>query len=287
MNFDSPNVLHQAEIDYNKARSQAFWSTIWARLRGQETELLNFQEVKHKLRLESERYLGRQEIPLDHIVGSVGRYKDFNRMFLPKKSVNRERWKAVDALTLSATGFPPIEVYKVGDAYFVLDGNHRVSVARAAGMKHIEAYVTEYHTEVPFDKDTVPQDLFIKEGYAFFLRKTGLKALRPASEVILTAPGNYPAIIEHIEVHRYFMGVECDCPVSWEDAVMSWYDNVYLPVVNVIREFNALAEFPNRTEADLYVWIIWHQEELQDHYVGNFVPLERTITELMQKRLAQ
>src|SRR5574341_1119270 len=124
----------QAEQDYQRARTQAFWSAIWAKLRGQPLELLSFEEVRHRLRLHDERSLGVQEIPLDHIVGSVGRYQDFDRNFFPKKNSNKDRWKAVDALTLGMQGFPPIELYKVGAAYFVIDGNHRVSVARATGM---------------------------------------------------------------------------------------------------------------------------------------------------------
>jgi hypothetical protein len=223
--------IAQADSDFKRARSRAFWSTVWGRLRGESNDLLDFEEVKHKLRLKHERHLGLQEIPLDDIIGSVGRYQDFTRKFLPKKSVNRDRWKAVDALTLDWRGFPPIEVYKVGDAYFVLDGNHRVSVARANGMATIEAYVTEFPTPVPLDSSTTPEELFIKEGYAYFLKETAMNIIRPESQVILTEPGNYPEILHHIEVHHYFMGIECKCPVTWEEAVASWYDSVYAPMV--------------------------------------------------------
>ena len=275
----------QTEQDYSKARSQAFWASIWDRLRGETSELLNFEEVRQRLRLNDERYLGLQDIPLDNIVGSVGRYKDFTRKFLPKGSINKDRWKAVDALALGQSGFPPIEVYKVGDAYFVLDGNHRVSVARSIGMPAIEAYVTELRTDVPFDKHTTPKDLFIKEGYARFLRETHLKTLRPDSELLLTEPGNYQAILEHIEVHRYFVGINCGCPPTWEEAVTSWYDNVYMPVVRAIRQHNMLEDFPDRTEADLYVWIIWHQEELTEHYIDPSVTLDDTVMDFIEKHV--
>ena len=278
--MDAPNRianLAQADSDFNRARNKAFWSIIWGRLRGDSNELLDFDEVKHKLHLSHERHLGLQEIPLDHIIGSVGRYQDFTRKFLPKRSVNRDRWKAVDALTLDWRGFPPIEVYKVGDAYFVLDGNHRVSVSRANGMKTIEAYVTEFPTPVPMDKDTTPEDLFIKEGYAYFLRETGLTAMRPESQVILTQPGNYPEILHHIEVHQYYMGIEQEQPIDWDEAVASWYDNVYEPMALAIREHDMLDEFPDRTEADLYVWLIRHQAALQEAYGGEPLSPEDTI----------
>jgi hypothetical protein len=268
--------IAQADSDFNRARARAFWSTIWGRLRGDTNDLLDFEEVKHKLRLQHERHLGLQDVPLDAIIGSVGRYQDFTRTFLPKKSVNRDRWKAVDALTLDWRGFPPIEVYKVGDAYFVLDGNHRVSVSRANNMATIEAYVTELGPPGPGDANNTPQELFVEEGYAYFLGVTGLNVIRPESQVFLTEPGNYPEILHHIEVHYYYIGLECECPISWAEAVASWYDNVYEPMVNAIQEHVMLDEFPNRSEADLYVWLIRHQAALQDAYGGD--PLSPTAT---------
>lgn len=283
MNSDSNTTRAQAERDFQRARNQSFWTDIWARLSGQSMELLSFEEVKQKLRLQDDHYLGLQEIPLDNIVGSVGRYKDFNRKFLPKRSINKDRWKAVDALTIGVQGIPPIEVYKVGDAYFVIDGNHRVSVARAAGMPTIEAYVTEYRTDVPFERETVAGDLFIKQGYAEFLRQTKLKLLRPDSEVILTEPGRYPQILNHMEVHHYYMGLECQCPVTWEEAVASWYDHVYLPMVEKIREYKILDDFPKRTEADLYVWLVKHQGIMQENYGGNPMSPSETVDDFLDK----
>ncbi len=284
MDFDDQqNWQVQTERDFNRARNQAFWSTVWGKIRGEDTKLLSFDEVKQSLRLRDERYLGLHEIPLDHIVGSVGRYNDFTRKFLPKKSVNGNRWKTVDALSLGMTGFPPIEVYKVGEAYFVLDGNHRVSVARANQMPTIEAYVTEFQTDVPFEKDTQPKDFALKAEYAYFLQKTRLKSVRPqAEEVLLTEQGRYPEILQHIEVHHYFIGLDCICPIEWTEAVASWYDNVYMPMIRAIREYNMLEDFPNRTEADLYVWLIRHQGEMQESY-GDLLSPEETVGDFILK----
>jgi hypothetical protein len=276
-------LAQQAERDFQRMRNQAFWSGLWGRLRGQSSELLSFDEVRSLLRLNDEHRLGLQLIPVDHIVGSVGRYKDFTRKFLPKASVNKERWKAVDALNLGATGIPPIEVYKVGSAYFVLDGNHRVSVARANGMTHIEAYVTEFRTEVPFELDTLPDDLALKAEYAAFLRETRLKAVRPESEdILLTERGRYPEIVEHIHCHQYYLGLDCDCCPTWIQAVGSWYDKVYLPMINAIRESNVMAEFPDRQAADLYVWLIKHQGEMHEAY-GTLLSPEDTIGDFLEK----
>jgi hypothetical protein len=258
--------MSQARRDFSQARMKAFWQTVWANVTNQETELLSFDEVKEKLRLNNKRYLGLQNVPLNKIIGSVGRYQDFTRTFLPRRSVDKERWEQVDALARGFKGFPPVELYKVGDAYFVIDGNHRISVARQLKAKTIEAYVTELMTPVGLDENTKQDDLIIKAGYADFLRRTKLNIVRPDSEVVLTEPGMYPAILEHIQVHKYFLDLEHSKDHSWEEAVASWYDNVYVPMINAIRDMELLEEIPDRTEADLYVWLIRHQEALKRLY---------------------
>jgi hypothetical protein len=72
-------------------------------------------------------------------------------------------------------------------------------------------------------------------------------------------------MIEHIAVHRYFMGLEQERPISEEEAVMHWYDTVYLPIVKVIRESEILKDFPGKTEGDLYLWVLDHQRYLSEH----------------------
>jgi hypothetical protein len=260
-----------ARRDFSRARFKAFWQNIWANVTNQDNELLEFDQVTSKLRLHNKRYLGLQNVPLDKIVGSVGRYQDFTRKFLPKKSVSQERWQQVDALARGMRGFPPIELYKIGDAYFVLDGNHRVSVARQLDMPTIEAYVTEMilPAALEIDENFTQHDLFIKAAYLEFLRQTSLNELRPESKVILTEPIMYDSILEHIAVHKYFKDTETGTDHPYEEMVASWYDTVYLPMVEAIREANIMDEFPGRTEADLYVWLIRHQAALTRLYGDN------------------
>jgi hypothetical protein len=283
MDPDSSVAMVEAARNFNKARMGAFWQEAWAFLRGKSIDLLRFEEVKHRLRLRDERYLGLKDIEIDKIVGSVGRYKDFTRSFLPRTNAIRSRWQRLDALARGPEGFPPIEVYKIGDVYFVIDGNHRVSVARQLGAKIIEAYVTELPTPVPLDANTQPDDLLIKEGYADFLRQTKLDILRPGSQVILTEPDRYRQLMEHISVHRYFMGIEQNRPITKEQAVASWYDNVYMPMVELIRKFDVLSYFPGRTEADLYAWLIKHQEALRLHLGGDYLAPEETVEDFLKK----
>lgn len=280
---DRPNVWLAAQRDFSRARMKAFWTELVASMTGQSTNLLRFEEVQQRLRLYGQRNLGLQNIPLDKIIGTVGRYNDFTRTFMPRKSVNEDRWKQISALARGEKGFPPIEVYKVGDAYFVIDGNHRVSVARQLGQPTIEAYVTEIPTSIPFDENVTPEELSLKEAYAEFLQYTKLDALRPSSHVELTEPGMYRQIIQHIEVHKYFMGIEQQHDITWSAAVVSWYDNVYMPMVEAIRKCDLLDEFPNRTEADLYVWLIRHQTLLRDQYGGEWRSPEDTAKDFREK----
>jgi nucleotide-binding universal stress UspA family protein len=160
-------------------------------------------------------------------------------------------------------GLPAIDVYQIGEVYFVLDGNHRVSVARQLGATHIQAYVTEVRTRVPLSPDVQPDDLILKAEYADFLEHTCLDEIRPEADLSVTAPGRYRVLEEHIEVHRYFMGLEQERDIPYKEAVGHWYDEVYLPVVQVIHERGILRDFPGRTETDLYLWLSEHRAELE------------------------
>lgn len=283
--MDPDNAVSTVEASrhFSSARMQAFWEEAWALLTGKSIDLLGFEEVKQRLRLRDRRYLGLQEIPIDKIVGSVGRYKDFTRTFLPRTNAVRSRWQRLDAMARGPMGFPPIDVIKVGDAYFVEDGNHRVSVARQLGAKTIEAFVTEMPTVVPFDENTKPDELIIKQGYIDFLRDTHLDRIRPDSQVILTEPARYQQLIEHISVHKYFMGIEQHRDPSWDEAVASWYDHVYMPLVDLIRKYGILEHFPGRTEADLYAWLIRHQEALRLSLGGESLTAEETVEDFVKK----
>jgi len=235
-------------------------------LKGKEAiraSLLSFEAVRDRLKIRGQHYVGLQMIPMDRIVGSVGRYQDFDRAFLPAQEYIRERWRSVYQ-EVQGKGLPPIEVYKVGDAYFVRDGHHRVSVLKEMGAIDVEAYVTEFETPVPLPPDTVETDLDLKEEYAAFLFETGLDRLRPEQHIEFTVPGQYRKLQEHIAVHRYFVGQREGREVLYNEAVVRWYDEVYLPLVEIIREAEILGQFPGRTEADLYLWLIEHQYYLSE-----------------------
>lgn len=262
----------EARERYRRSVTQAQIADLLAMITGAETDLVNYHEVANRLRARQQIEKGTQMVPLDRIVGSVGRYRDFTRTFLPRSGINQERWARLDAALNSLEGWPPVELFKIGEVYFVRDGNHRISVARANDATHIEAYVTEVATDIPVTLDDFERDEWIiKAERQEFLQKSGLDDLRPDHNIILTEPGRYGMLLHHIEVHQYFRNLEVERRdgtdwVDWEEAVASWYDTVYLPMVEAIREANVLVNFPERTEADLYLWIALHREVLAKEY---------------------
>jgi len=255
----------KAERDFDRARMQAFIQDALAFLRHDSTDLLPFETVRERLNLGEKIYRGVQTIRLDQIVGSVGRYNEFTRTFLPRTESVRRRWEHLEQVD-TTQGIPPIQVYQVGLVYFVLDGNHRVSVARQAGAKTIEAYVWEFETRVPLEPDDALKDVLIRQEYLDFLAHTRLDQHRPDQYIIPTTPGRYREFEEHIAVHRFYLEIEAGRTIPFEEAAVHWYDHVYCPIVEVIHREDMLRLFPRRTEADLVSWIIRNQARLRQHY---------------------
>lgn len=274
----------QAMEDFHRARRRAVLESILATLSGRSADLLSYEDVLKKLKEQGRASRGLKDIPLDAIVGSVGRYQDFTRTFLPRHDADIHRWTRVQMAMNSMAGVPPIEVYQIGDAYFVLDGNHRVSVARQMGATHIQAYVTEIKTKVPLTPDVTPDELILKAEYAEFLEKTKLDELRPGCDLTVTVPGQYRVLLEHIDVHRYFMGLEQQREIPYHEAVTHWYDTVYMPVVQEIREHGILRDFPGRTETDLYIWIMEHRAALQEEMGWSAIPYDAAAMDLAERR---
>ena len=268
----STKSFHQAIRDFHQARFKAGMEQLMARLTGKSAALLSYEDVRYKLKAESRSQRLLKDIPLDAIVGSVGRYSDFSRSFYPLQDSDQHRWAQVEMQVSTSLGLPPIEVYQIGEVYFVIDGNHRVSVARQMGASHIEAYVTEVHTKVPLTPNVNPDDIILKERYLKFLEKTQLDQLRPGADLTVTVPGQYRILEKHIELHRFLMGLEQQREVPYEEAVENWYDEVYMVVVQAIREQNILKEYPGRTETDLYLWVSGYRVFLEEELEWQFGP---------------
>ena len=258
---DIDSRVHQ---DFARARSKSFLRDLWALLRGKRNTLLSYDEVKERLRIGGPIHRGVQTVEVGKIVGSVNRYRDFDQTFLPTRNSLADRWQRVDRAFYEDVGLPPVVLYKVGDIYFVVDGHHRVSVAREQGQEFIDAEVRECKVKVPVGPDLQSEDLEILGAKIEFLERTALDRIRPGANIELTVPDGYSRMLEHIAMHRYFMGLEQQRDISEEAAVAHWYDTVYLPIVKVIRERGVLEEFPGRTEGDLYLWVLDRQQFLHD-----------------------
>jgi nucleotide-binding universal stress UspA family protein len=248
--------------DFQTARQRAAIQEVLARITGRPNELLSYEEVAEKLKLRVRTERGIKHIPLDAIVGSVGRYTDFTRTFLPRRTEDKDRWTGV-RMAFQEIGSPPIDVYQVGDVYFVIDGNHRVSIARQEGARTIEAHVIEVKTHVPLTPDIRAEDLIIKAEYAEFLDYTRIMNLRPNVDLSVTIPGQYQKLMEQICAQECLLEKNNEQEIIFQDAVTTWYDNIYIPLAEAIRDRGLLRWFPNRTITDLYIWISENRSALE------------------------
>lgn len=255
----------QTETDFSRAHFKAFMGDILSKIAHRPNELVSFEAVRRSLKIFGQNYRGVRPVRVDQIVGSATlRYHDFDRAFLPLQTRTKSRWTHVDAAYYDEVELPPVNLYQVGQVYFVRDGHHRVSVAREKGQEFIDAEVIEMQTGVPLTIADIAGGMVEIAGMrAEFMEKTKLDELRPGNGLQFTEPGGFVRLIEHIAVHRYYMGIEQKRPIRWQAAVLSWYDNLYTPIVQSIRDNNILGHFPHRTEADLYLWIMDHYHYLK------------------------
>ncbi len=258
--------IQRAQADFDSAHRKSNWRNVISALTRRSNQLLPYDQVLKALPINGQHYIGMRQVPIDAIIGSVGRFQDFDRAFLPKGTSTRDRWESIDRAHLMDIDLPAIELYKLGDVYFVKDGNHRVSVAHERGQAFIDAVVIEIDSPIPITPEMNLLDLIGKREMARFFQKTRLKEIRPESNIELSIPEMYASLLDHIQTHGWYIGEERNECISFEDATTSWYDTVYLPMIQIIRDQNILSGFPTRTEADLYVWIMEHRWFLmKDH----------------------
>ena len=277
-NHNYEQRLNEGRTKFQSVYNKAFWRELLSQLTGRHKDLLNFDEIRSRLHLHEEHYEGVHDVPLEQIVGSVGRYKDFTATFLPRKSGMKERWSRVYALANSMEGPPPIELYKVGAVYFVRDGNHRVSVARQLGAKSIQAHVIEMPTTIPLRPGMSDQELEAAEAYANFLDETGLSRAVPEHESIeLTEPSRYHELMGHIFLHERVMEPLEGHALTTEEATADWYFTMYKPAIALIRKYDVLdlakGKHDARTEGDLFLWLMNNLLDLRHQY-GDDAPVK-------------
>ncbi len=248
-----------AQDDFQRAYRRGFWRKLAARLTGQDNELLPYSEVRRQLPFQGQRDLGQQIIPVDKIVGSVGRYRDFDRAYLPTQTETAQRWIGISKARYKDIPLPPIEAYKIGEVYFVKDGNHRVSVARERQQQFIDAFVTEIDIPIPLTADMGLSDVLELKDYAHFLQQTGFRDIRPEADLQLSDARFYGRLHEHINAHRWYVSQERGYEVPYAEAAASWYDTVYRPLVAAMQAQGLPQAFPNLTLTDLYLLISEYQ----------------------------
>jgi len=262
-------ITQQTYADFSRARGKAMLSQLQNFLNTDRDKLLSFNDVKDILKPKNEVYMGSQTVPIKMIVGSEGRYHDFNKFFLPRKEHLRHRWQRVDEAHIKDIILPPILLYEIGGVYFVRDGNHRVSVAKMQGVEFIDAEVISLTTEMNINPSMTTDELtaeLIEYEKNIFYTETLFGDLTDYWDMNFSAPGRYDVIYNHILVHKYYLNEDIEEEIHFNNALVSWYNNVYNPVIKIIREQWLLANFPGRTEADLYVWIIKHWDFLKKKY---------------------
>ena len=254
--------------DWKRARRKVMYDKIVCAVTHCSVDMRSFDEIRDVLDLSEQRYRGLEEIPVDRIRGSVGRHDDFTATFLPRKDHMRERWQKVDQLVLEGK-FPPIDVYQVDEAYFVVDGNHRVSAARQQGLETIKAYVTEFVSPFPDGSAAMTDEQFIEAERNSFVEKVGDTSTDAVDDIVFTCPGCYRDLAGQVETYRQGMTIAKGESVPFQQAFLAWRDDVYAPAVEAVREDDMLKLFPSRTEADLFIWSWQNRQVLEDEGLEN------------------
>lgn len=262
----------QVRHDFERARQHGFFADLRAIFAGRSRDLIPYHEVRQRVSPEGESYRGVQSVRLSQIVGSMDRFQDFNREFFPRQRFTAGRWQNVDRAYYQDVHLPPIQLYKVGDVYFVKDGNHRVSVARERGQEYIDAEVIEGHVRAPLYPTMSVDELLLQAEYAEFLRRTDLDRLHPDHDIRPSRLGRYDEIWGHIQVHRDWLAAIRHEPVSDRDAVADWYKHIYCPIVEVARKRGLTDRFPDQTEADIYLWVMRHRRVIEEEQGADIGP---------------
>jgi hypothetical protein len=240
------------EDDFQRARRRQTLARLaqWLR-RGPDdvNVILPFDEVVAALGRRGERRLGLRTIPLDNIVGTVDSTRDFDRRFRPTSGRVRERWERLALAQRRGEPMPPIDVYRVGDLYFVVDGHHRVSIALATGAKTIEANVTEVLTQLPPTGIRGRRDLVVKNYERMFRARVPLPP-DDLAKITVTDPWSYAELGEAVEAWGFRYMQDKARFLDRAEIARHWYAEEYVPVVRMMRAADLIG---SRTEAEAYM----------------------------------
>ena len=223
--------------------------------------LLSLDEVSRRLRAFEQTYVGIRPIPVEAIVGTVSRVEDFDRDFLPKRSKIQARWQQVEQ-TFPAGDFPPIVVYELDGRYFIVDGHHRVAIAKQHGIGYIDAEITQLRSRWTLPPDADLGSIIMAEQQRRFMEESGVERARPEARIEFSRPQGYIELLEHLKIHGFHLMMQRQAPCSMEEIAGDWYDHVYLPTVDAIHREGLREAWPKATDADLFLWVGQRRREL-------------------------
>jgi hypothetical protein len=241
-----------AQFDFGRARRRRAMARLAGALRREPSDvnvILPFDEVVEALGRRGEKSRGLQTIPLESIVGTVDRSREFDRAFRPTSSRMRPRWERIAMAQRKGQAMPPIDVYRIGELHFVKDGHHRVSVARELGHEVIEAYVTEVITELGADRAIRLHDLALKSHERLFFERVPLGP-EARAQIKLSDEWRYAALAEAVEAWGFRVIQARAEAMSRAEIAEEWFHDEYEPVVEMLRE----ADMVRRgTETETYM----------------------------------
>ncbi len=241
-----------AQHDFMRARRRAALARLGARLRGEPDDvrvILPYTEFVQALGFVSERSVGLKVVPLDAIVGTVDRSRDFDRNFRPTSASVRSRWEHIAAAARRGEELAPVDLLRIGEIHFVRDGHHRVSVARALGWLDINAYVTEVITRVGAERTITLADLPLKSHERVFFERVPLPD-HAREEIDLSDPWDYAKLAEGVEAWGFRTTQERGAPINRRETAFQWLEHEYRPVVEMLREADLIGD---QTETEAYM----------------------------------
>ena len=233
--------------------------------------LKSFWEDQRKEAAYETRKRGIRMVPVVQIVGSVGRYLDFDEHFRIRAHVPTERLEKIKDQMRSGKMLPPVKLYQIKNEYYALDGNHRIAAANALGYDQIQAQVTEF---IPSKGS--PENLLYREK-AKFDDQTQLPFT-----IELTDFGQYEHLIEQICEHQNYLTKESPGTVSLPDAAKDWYTTIFQPLIAIIKKGHLLDHFPGRTLADLYTFISVQHWSKRDHALRYGIGISQLVPKTME-----
>src|SRR6185312_1423923 len=271
-----------AQTDFLRARRRAALGAMVARLRGEPSDVrlvLPYEEVVAALGFVSERSAGKAVVPLDAIVGTVDRGRDFDRSFRPTTGRVRSRWEHIATAMRRGEAMPPVDLVRVGQLYFVRDGHHRVSVARALGHTDIDALVTEVATRVGAERAITLDDLPVKSHERVFFERVPLPD-SARGEIKLTDPWDYGRLAEAVEAWGFRLSQDREEPVSRREAAYLWLETEYRPVVEMLRGADLVG---TKTETEAYMRVSAARYRLLRTHTWDEDVLAAVVDELSRK----